>query len=138
MRIKSIISILLLLTAPAYAQTGTAKNLTQLNTEVNSQLPDQNVGTITPYVLRQLELDFAASISFIGHGTFVCTSGGTIIITNTNAAITDVVSISLNTIGGSFTAAPFVNAITAANSFSTKCATSDTSTYNYAIIKNSP
>ena len=138
MQIRFILIAFMLLTAPAYAQTGTAKNLTQLNTEINSQFPDQNVGTITPYVLRQLELDFAASISFIGHGTFICTSGGTIIITNTNAATTDVIPISLNTIGGSFTAAPFVNAITAANSFSAKCATSDTSTYNYAIIKNAP
>lgn len=69
-------------------------------------------------------------------GTFVCTSGGTITINNTNIAITDAIIISLNTVGGTISTPPATKAITAATSFQTLCATSDTSTYNYAIIKN--
>jgi hypothetical protein len=69
-------------------------------------------------------------------GTFICTSGGTITITNSNVAITDTIPISLNTVGGTISTNPTVNAITASTSFTVKCATSDTSTYNYSIIKN--
>lgn len=61
MQIKATIAILFLLTTPAYAQTGTPKSLTQLNTEINSQFPDQLTGAITPYILRQLNLDMVAS-----------------------------------------------------------------------------
>lgn len=69
-------------------------------------------------------------------GTFVCTSGGSITVSNTNVAVSDAIIISLNTVGGTVSTAPALNAITAATSFVAKCATSDTSTYNYAIIKN--
>lgn len=69
-------------------------------------------------------------------GTFTCTSGGAITVSNSNVAITDAITISLNTAGGSISTAPAINAITAATSFVAKCATSDTSVYNYAIIKN--
>ena len=66
MRIKYIIAALLLLTAPAYAQTGSVKTLTQLNTEINTQFPDNATGAITPFVFRQLQLDLAASGVLIG------------------------------------------------------------------------
>lgn len=69
-------------------------------------------------------------------GTFICTSGGSIAVNNTFVAITDTIIISLNTAGGTVSNAPALNAITPATSFVAKCATSDTSTYNYAIIKN--
>lgn len=69
-------------------------------------------------------------------GTFVCTSGGTITISNTNIAISDAIIISLNTVGGTISTPPATKAITAATSFQVLCATNDTSTYNYAIIKN--
>lgn len=69
-------------------------------------------------------------------GTFVCTSGGAITVANTNVAISDAVIISLNTAGGTISTAPALNAITAGTSFVAKCASSDTATYNYAIIKN--
>lgn len=69
-------------------------------------------------------------------GTFICTSGGSITVTNSNVAISDAIIISLNTAGGTITTAPALNAITAATSFVAKCATNDTATYNYAIIKN--
>lgn len=71
-------------------------------------------------------------------GTFVCTSGGTITISNTSIAITDAIIISLNTVGGTISTTPAVNTITATTGFTAKCATSDTSTYNYAIISNAP
>src|ERR1035437_2911479 len=51
-----------------HAQTGTPKSATVLNAEVNSQLPDQNVGQITPYNLRQTTLDMIAS-SVLGQST---------------------------------------------------------------------
>jgi hypothetical protein len=69
-------------------------------------------------------------------GPFICTSGGSITVSNTNVAISDGIGISLNTVGGSISAPPFITAITASTSFVAKCATSDTSTYNYWIIKN--
>jgi hypothetical protein len=69
-------------------------------------------------------------------GTFVCTSGGSITVSNTNIAITDAIIISLNAAGGTVSTTPAVKTITAATSFVALCAASDTSTYNYAIIKN--
>lgn len=69
-------------------------------------------------------------------GTFICTSGGTITINNSNIAITDAIIISLNAVGGTISTPPATKAITAATSFQVLCATNDTSTYNYAIIKN--
>lgn len=69
-------------------------------------------------------------------GTFVCTSGGSITVNNTNVAISDAIIISLNTAGGTISTPPAINAITASTSFVAKCATNDTATYNYAIIKN--
>lgn len=71
-------------------------------------------------------------------GTFTCTSGGTIVVSNSSYAITDTVGASLNTLGGSITAAPFVIANSAGVSFSMKCATSDTSVYNYTLTANAP
>jgi hypothetical protein len=68
-------------------------------------------------------------------GTLVCTSGGTIAVTNSNAAITDNIIISLNTVGGTVSTVPAVSVITANSGFSVKCATSDTSTYNWAAVK---
>jgi len=69
-------------------------------------------------------------------GTFTCTSGGTITVSNTNVAITDTIIISMNTVNVIGSATPYVSAITAATSFVAKCTTNDTSVYNYAIIKN--
>jgi hypothetical protein len=61
MRIKYIAIILLLMTAPAFAQTGTSQTPAQLNNEINSKFTDQLIGAITPYTLRQLTLDMVAS-----------------------------------------------------------------------------
>lgn len=69
-------------------------------------------------------------------GTFVCTGGGTITITNSNVAISDNIIISLNTAGGTITTPPAMKVITAATSFQVLCGATDTSTYNYGILKN--
>ena len=69
-------------------------------------------------------------------GTFVCNGTTAVTISNTNVAITDAIIISLNTVGGTVGAVPHVDTITASTGFTTKGTASDTSTYNYAIIKN--
>lgn len=70
-------------------------------------------------------------------GTFTANGTSTVAVSNTNVAITDAIIISLNTAGGTVGVVPptFVS-ITAGTGFSIKAQTLDTSTYNYAIIKN--
>jgi hypothetical protein len=46
----------------AYAQTGTPRSIIQLNGETNSSFPDQSAGAITPYILRQQQLDVIATL----------------------------------------------------------------------------
>jgi len=67
-------------------------------------------------------------------GTFTCTSGGTITISNTNMLAASNVVISLNAAGGTISTAPAMKTVTAATGFTVLCATSDTSTYNYLIM----
>lgn len=69
-------------------------------------------------------------------GTFVANGASAVTVNNTNIAITDAIIISLNTAGGTVGAIPAVKTITAATGFTVAGTTSDTSTYNYAIIKN--
>lgn len=57
-------------------------------------------------------------------------------VNNTNVAITDTIIISLNTVGGTVGTQRSVKTITAATGFTVACTASDTSTINYAIIKN--
>lgn len=70
-------------------------------------------------------------------GTFTANGTSTVAVSNTNIAISDAIIISLNTAGGTVGVVPptFVS-ITAGTGFSIKAQTLDTSTYNYAIIKN--
>lgn len=69
-------------------------------------------------------------------GTFVCNGATPVTVSNTNVAITDAIIVSLNTVGGTVGAVPAVKTITAATGFTIAGTASDTSTYNYAIIKN--
>lgn len=69
-------------------------------------------------------------------GTFVANGATPVVVNNSNIAITDSIIISLNTIGGTVGVQPHVSAITGATSFAVTCTAVDTSTYNYAIIKN--
>lgn len=94
---------------------------------------------------RFLILAFAAFSAFWGqaahadatttYGTLVCTSAGTIAAADANFAITDLVTISLNLVGGTISTAPAVKTVTAGTGFSVLCATSDTSTYNWTAVK---
>lgn len=70
-------------------------------------------------------------------GTFVCNGSTPVTVNNTSIAITDCIIISLNTVGGTVGAVPAVKTITASTGFTVAGTASDTSTYNYAIIKNS-
>lgn len=69
-------------------------------------------------------------------GTFVANGITPVTVSNTNVAITDSIIISLNTVGGTVGVQPHVATITASTGFTVVCTASDTSTYNYAIIKN--
>lgn len=69
-------------------------------------------------------------------GTFVANGVTPVTISNTNVAISDAIIISLNTVGGTVGVQPHVATITAATGFTVICTALDTSTYNYAIIKN--
>lgn len=67
-------------------------------------------------------------------GTFVCTSGGSITVANANMLVTSNVIISLNTAGGTVSTPPAMKSVATGTNFIALCATSDTSTYNYAIL----
>lgn len=69
-------------------------------------------------------------------GTFVANGATPVTVTNSNVAITDSIIISLNTVGGTVGVQPHVATITAATGFTVVCTALDTSTYNYAIVKN--
>lgn len=70
-------------------------------------------------------------------GTFVANGATPVTVNNTSIAITDTIVISLNTVGGAGPVGqPWVTTITAATSFTVTAIATDTSTYNYAIIKN--
>jgi len=69
-------------------------------------------------------------------GTFVLNGATAVDISNTSIAVTDVIIISLNTVGGTVGVQPHIVTITAATGFSVIGTAGDTSTYNYAIISN--
>jgi hypothetical protein len=69
-------------------------------------------------------------------GTFIANGTTPVSVSNTSIAITDAIIISLNTVGGTVGVQPHVATITAATGFTVVCTASDTSTYNYAIIRN--
>ena len=69
------------------------------------------------------------------YGTFVANGTTPVTITNANVAISDCIVISLNTVGGTVGVQPHVATITAATGFTVVCTASDTSTYNYCLIK---
>lgn len=69
-------------------------------------------------------------------GTFVANGITPVTVSNSNVAITDAVIISLNTVGGTVGVQPHIATITGASGFTVVCTATDTSTYNYSIIKN--
>jgi hypothetical protein len=69
------------------------------------------------------------------YGTFVANGTTPVTITDARVAITDAIVISLNTVGGTVGVQPHVATITAATGFTVVCTASDTSTYNYYLLK---
>lgn len=69
-------------------------------------------------------------------GTFVLNGSTPVTVSNSSIAISDAIIISLNTVGGVVGVPPSVATITAATGFTVAGTAADTSTYNYAIIKN--
>lgn len=68
-------------------------------------------------------------------GTFVANGATPVAVTGlTNFAITDLVIISLNTVGGTVGATPAVKTVTAGTGFTVAATASDTSTYNYKVV----
>ena len=67
-RIVGTVFLALMIAPPSFAQTGSAKSSTVLNSEVNSLWPDQNVGAITPFSARQTLLDIIASYPNLSGG----------------------------------------------------------------------
>ncbi len=70
-------------------------------------------------------------------GTFVANGTTPVVVGNSSVAITDAIIISLNTPGGTVgVSVPALVTITAGVGFTVAALLLDTSTYNYAIIKN--
>lgn len=69
-------------------------------------------------------------------GTFVANGATPVTVNNTSVAVSDAIVISLNTVGGTVGAVPAIQTITAATGFTVAGTAGDTSTYNYAILKN--
>ncbi len=67
-------------------------------------------------------------------GTFVCNGATPVTVTNTTFAITDIVCVSLKTVGGTVGAIPAVQTVTGATGFTIAGTASDTSTYSYLLI----
>ncbi len=69
-------------------------------------------------------------------GTFVLNGVTPVSVSNSSIAVTDAIIISLNTVGGTVGALPAIQTITGASGFTVAGTVGDSSTYNYAIIKN--
>lgn len=81
-------------------------------------------------------LTLGATIAFPSarKGTFTCTNGGTIAVSNTNMASTSNVIISMSSQGGTITTPPAFKTVTGGTGFSVLCGATDTSVYNYVIL----
>lgn len=73
-----------------------------------------------------------SSVVAANGGTFTCTSGGSITVTNSNVTANSVFLFGLKTAGTP--AALFVSAVTPGTSFVVKCGSGDTSIYNFIIM----
>ena len=74
--------------------------------------------------------------TFVGFGTFTCNGATAVTVVEPTVALADVIVFSLNTVGGTVGAIPRLATITAGTGFTVVGTASDTSIYNYAIIKN--
>lgn len=69
-------------------------------------------------------------------GTFVLTGATPVTVNNTSIAITDCLTFSLNTVGGTRGVQPTMMTITAGSGFTVVGTALDTSTFNYSITKS--
>jgi hypothetical protein len=80
-----------LLTAPAFAQTGSPQTPSAMTTEINNNLPDNTVNGITPHILRQTLLDLMNSMAFsngaVGSGGVTLYASPTGVDTNNNCMV---------------------------------------------------
>lgn len=86
-----------------------------------------------PYAVPILGPSQTAVIQASG-GTLTCTSGGTIVVANTNIDAGSVVLFGMKTVGGTPSAQLYLSTYTAATSMTVKCSSGDTSVYNYLIL----
>lgn len=73
-----------------------------------------------------------ATVSSARRGTFTCTAGGNILISNTNFITGSDVLVTMETSGGT-PAQPYMNTPSSGASFKEQCGASDTSVYRYTI-----
>jgi hypothetical protein len=99
--------------------------------------------TYGPYLAaRQVYVDGDATWSCAAfdpanfRGTFTANGASAVTVANANVLTTDAIVISLNTVGGTVGAIPRLDTITAGTGFTVKGTASDTSIYNYAILRN--
>jgi hypothetical protein len=69
-------------------------------------------------------------------GTFVCNGTTAVTVVEPAVALGDVIVVGLRVVGGTVGAVPSVKTITAGTGFTISGTASDTSTYQYAVIKN--
>jgi hypothetical protein len=84
---------------------------------------------------QSLEMGVDLSKLIRKQGTFVCNGATNVVIADTGILATDVVIISLNTVGGTVGALPRVTTLTASSQFTVAGTASDTSTYNYRVLR---
>ncbi len=82
-RLLSSVAVLLSVTA-AFAQTGSPKTTGALNTEINSNFPDNTTGAITPAIARQTTLDMVFSAGNLVTSNQILNGGGATVITVNN------------------------------------------------------
>jgi hypothetical protein len=68
----------------AVAQTGSSKTNGSLNSEVNTNFPDNTSGAITPAIARQMFLDMITSLGSLTTSNQVLTGGGATVLTVNN------------------------------------------------------
>jgi hypothetical protein len=85
--------------------------------------------------LRRLVGVILKTLTLDSGGTFTCNGATPVVVADTSIAITDTIAISLNTVGGTVGAVPAVKTITAGTGFTVAGTASDTSVYNYQVIK---
>jgi len=114
-----------------YIQSGT--NGMGANATLNVTGP--SAGQLATVIVNSAATQFTGSITPASgrRGTFVCTGAGTITITNSNAAAASMITISMNTAGGTITTPPAMKTPGNGTNFTVLCGATDTSTYNYWI-----